>query len=64
MRANDERAARSGRRRAVSVAVARRSQRLRLIAEYLRSHDRLAEAPTEAGKRANPHVGYDRRARF
>ena len=43
MSTNDQRAARSGRTRSVSVAVARRSPRLRLVRECLRSHDRFAE---------------------
>jgi OsmC subfamily peroxiredoxin len=51
MSTNDQRAVRSGRTRAVSWAVARRSQRLRLVLEYLRSHDLLAKPASASGDR-------------
>jgi hypothetical protein len=40
MSTSDQRAARSGGRRALLLAAARRSKGLRLVLKYLRSHDR------------------------
>jgi hypothetical protein len=54
MSTDDQRAARSGRARAVSRAVARRSTRFRLVLEYLRAHDRLAEPASASGDRQGP----------
>ena len=51
MSTNDQQAVGSGLARAVSWAIARRSQRLRLVLEYLRSHDRLAEPASVAEDR-------------
>jgi hypothetical protein len=62
MSTNDERAARPGRARSVSLAVARRSRRLRLVLEYLRSHDRLAEPASGSGDRQDRDLGVDRGA--
>jgi hypothetical protein len=62
MSANDQRAVHPGRTRAVSLAVVRRSQRLRLILEYLRSHDRLADPASASGNRQDPDLREDRRA--
>jgi hypothetical protein len=63
MSTNDQPAVRSGRTRAVSLAVARRSQRLRLVLEHLRSHDRLAKPATASGDRQDPDLGADQGAR-
>ena len=63
MSANDQRAVRSGRTRGVSSAVARRSQRLRLVLEYFRSHDQLAEPANASGDRRGSDLGVDQGVR-
>jgi hypothetical protein len=63
MSTNDQQAVRSGRTRAVSWAVARRSQRFRLVPQYLRSHDRLAEPGNASGDRQDGELGVDQGAR-
>jgi hypothetical protein len=63
MSTTDQRAVPPGRTRAVSLAVARRSQRLRLVIEYLRSHDRVAEPASASGDRQDPDLGVDQGAR-
>jgi hypothetical protein len=63
MNTNDQQAARSGRPRAVSSAGARRSQRLRLVLEYLRSHDRPAEPATTSADRRGPDLSVDQGVR-
>jgi hypothetical protein len=63
MSANDQRAVRSGRMRAVSLAVAQRSPRLRLVLEYLRSHDRHAESPSASGDRQDADLDVDQGVR-
>ena len=54
MNPNDQRTVLPG-TRSVSSAVARRTRRLRLVVEYLRSHERLAE-PASASR---DHQGPD-----
>jgi hypothetical protein len=49
-------AVRSGRTRAVSWAVGRRPQWLRLVLGYLRSHDQLAKPASVSGDRQNPDL--------
>ena len=63
MSTTDRPTGRSGRTRAVSWAVARRPQRLRLVLEYLRSHDQLAKPASVSGDRQNPDLVADQGAR-
>ena len=63
MSTDDQQAARSARARAVSFAVARGPQRLRLVLEYLRSHDRRAESATTSADRQESDLGVDQGVR-
>jgi hypothetical protein len=55
----DQRVARSARSRAPSSAVALSSHRLRLVLEYLRSHDDLAEPASDTGHPQNADLSVD-----
>jgi hypothetical protein len=63
MSADDQRAIRYSRTRAVSFAVARGCRRLRFVLEYLRSHDRLAEPASASGDRQDPDLGVEQGVR-
>jgi hypothetical protein len=63
MSTNGPRVVRAGRTRTVSLAVARRSRRLRLVLEYMRSHDRLAEPGSASGDRQDPDLSVDQGVR-
>jgi hypothetical protein len=63
MSTNNQRAVHFGRTHPVSPVAARRSQRLRLVLEYLRSHDRLVEAATAALDRLDPDLRVDQGVR-
>jgi hypothetical protein len=63
MSTNDQRAVRSGRARTVSFAVARRSRRVPVVLEYLRSHDRFAEPGSASRARQGPDLGVDQGVR-
>ena len=54
----------SGRAGRLSRADARRPQELRLVLEYLRSHDQLARSPNALRDRQAPELGMDPAARF
>jgi hypothetical protein len=57
MSMNDDPVDRSRRTRPVSLPIPRRSRRLRLVLQYLRSHDRLAGPATEAEGRGSSDLG-------
>ncbi|MDX6642107.1 MAG: hypothetical protein QOD76_69 [Solirubrobacteraceae bacterium] len=57
MATNDDRVDQSRRTRRASPPIPRRSRRLRLVLEYLRSHDRLARAASEAEGRRSSDLG-------
>jgi hypothetical protein len=63
MGTNDQRAARLGQARTVSRTVARRSERFRLVLEYVRSHDPLGEPVSASGDRQASDLGVEQGAR-
>ncbi len=59
MSTNDRRVARSGRTWEASKAIAPRSQRLRLVLEHLRSHERLTESAGASEDHHRPDFSAD-----
>jgi hypothetical protein len=57
MTTDDDRVDQPRRARRASLPIPRRSRRLRLVLEYLRSHDRLARAASQAEGRRSSDLG-------